>query len=185
MQHRLAGALLLKPATYELLRDDPHAWRESALVVTVVALSHGLGAILRSPSQGYTEPVLFTFLFGFVGEILLWFGTSASIYLGVRARSPQSVSFGHLARPLGFAAAPGIGVVVAGAISGAGRSAIPLLVVMGTWRLAASFVAVGNALGARAGKAAAWLILGLIGGIALMGGGTALLNFMSSSFRRT
>lgn len=185
MERRLAGALLLKSAPYEMLKNDPQSWRESVLVVSVVALSHGVGAILRSRSQGYAEPALFTFLFGFVGEILLWFGMSASIYLAARVLSLRSVSFGSLARPLGFAAAPGIGVVVAGALSGAGRSAVPLLVVMGTWRLAASFVAVRSALVARTGRAAAWLLLGLIGGIALMGGGTALLNFISSSFRRT
>ncbi len=185
MPHRFAGALLLKSAPYESLKDDPHLWRESLLVVSVVAVSHGVGAILRSPSQGYAEPALFTFLFGFVGEILLWFGTSASIYLGTRVHSLRSVSFGNLARPLGFAAAPGLGVVVAGALSGAGRSAIPILVVMGLWRLAASFVAVRSALGARTGRAAAWLLLGLIAGIALMGGGTALLNFTRSSFTGT
>lgn len=185
MEHRLAGAVLLKSAAYALVRDDPHAWRESVSVVSVVALSHGVGAVLRSPSQGYAEPALFTFLFGVVGEVLLWFGTSASIYLGARVRSPRPVSFGQVAWPLGFAAAPGIGVVVAGALSGAGQSAVPLLVVMGTWRLAASFVAVRSALVAGPGKAVAWLILGLIGGIALMGGGAALLNVMSVSFGRT
>lgn len=185
MSHRLAGALLLKSAPYESLRDDPHSWRESILVVGVVAVSHGVGAILRSPSQGYIEPVVFTFLFGFLGEILLWFGTSASIWLGARVLSLRAVSFGSVARPLGVAAAPGIGVIVAGALSGTGRSAVPLLVIMAAWRVAASLVAVRSALVVRTGKAAAWLILGLIGGIALMGGGTALLNVMSSSFRGT
>lgn len=185
LPHRLASALLLRMAPYGQLKSEPQLWPESVVIVGVVAVSHGVGAILRSPSQGYTEPVLLTFLFGFVGEILLWLGTSASIHLGAHVLSRQPGSFGDVARPLGFAAAPGVGVVVAGALSGTGRSAVPILVVMAIWRVAASFVAVRSALGAGRGAAVGWLLLGLIGGIALMGGGTALLNAIAANGRGT
>lgn len=115
-----------------------------------------------------------------MGEILLWAGMSASIFGGARVLCARRVSFGELARPLGFAAAPGLAVVLAGALSGAGRSPLPLLVVMGMWRLTASYVAVREGLAASAGKAAAWLLAGLVGGIGLMGAGTALLNYFIS-----
>ena len=41
-----------------------------------------------------------------------------------------------------FAAAPGAAVIVAGALSGYGQVVFPLLVLMGVWRVAASYVAV-------------------------------------------
>jgi hypothetical protein len=78
LKQRLVGALLLRPATYECLKDDTSAWVQSVSVVFATALAHGLGAVLRAPSQGYAEAPLFTFLFGFIGELLLWLGTSAS-----------------------------------------------------------------------------------------------------------
>jgi hypothetical protein len=180
-RQQLVGALLLRSRVYEELGHDPRAWVGSLLVVVTVALCHGWGAVLRAPSQGYSESASFTFLFGFVGEVLLWLGMSASIFTGVRVLSRRQVSFGEVAWPLGFAAAPGVGVVVAGALSGAGRSAVALLVVMGAWRVAANYVAVRQVLVASAARAAAWLALGLAGGIGLVAAGTALLNQVSSS----
>lgn len=180
MKQRLVGALLLRPATYRELQRDAGAWASSVVVVAAIAISHGLGAVLRSPSQGYSEPPLLSFLFGFTGEILLWLGTSASIFLGTRILAERRVTFGEVARPLGFAAAPGVAVIVAGALSGQVQTVVPLLVVMGAWRVAASYVAVRESLTVPAGKAAAWLGVGLLGGISLMGAGTAVLNRVGS-----
>jgi hypothetical protein len=180
LKQRLVGALLLRPATYAGLKDEPGAWAESVLVVVAIAVSHGLGAVLRSPSQGYFEAPSFTFLFGFMGEILLWLGTSASIFFGASVIPGRRVWFGELARPLGFAAAPGVAVIIAGALSGHGEVVFPLLIVMGLWRVAASYVAVREGLAVSSGKAAAWLAVGLLGGISLMGAGTALLNHFIS-----
>lgn len=180
MQQRLIGALLLRPATYAGLKDDPAAWAESLLVVVAIAVSHGIGAVLRSPSQGYAEAPAFTFLFGFAGEILLWLGMSASIFSGARVLRGRRVSFGELARPLAFAAAPGVAVIIAGALSRHGHIVVPLLVVMGAWRLAASYTAVREGLAVSSGKAAAWLAAGLLGGLGLLAAGTALLNHLGS-----
>jgi hypothetical protein len=180
LKQRLVGAFLLRPATYAALKAEPGAWTETLLVVVAIAVSHGFGAILRAPSQGYSEAPSFTFLFGFTGEILLWIGMSASIFVGARLLHFRRVSFGELARPLGFAAAPGVGVIVAGALSGQGHVVVPLLVLMGAWRIAASYVAVREGLAVSGGNAAAWLAAGLLGGIGLVGAGTALLNHFGS-----
>jgi hypothetical protein len=180
LKQRLVGALLLRPATYECLKGDTSAWVPSVSVVFATALAHGLGAVLRAPSQGYAEPPLFTFLFGFMGELLLWLGTSASVLLGARLLLPRRVTFGEVARPLGFATIPGMAVVVAGAVSGHAQIVLLLLVIMGAWRVAASYVAVRESLAVTAGKAAAYLALGLLGGICLMGAGTAVLNRVGS-----
>ena len=177
----LVGALRLKAPVYAGLKYDRNAWVGSVVVVAAVALSHGFGAVLRAPSQGYAEPVLLTFLFGFAGEILLWLGTSASIFMGARGLTTQRIPFGEVACALGFAAAPGIGVVFAGALSGVGRPAVVLLVVLGAWRLAANYVAVREVVVTSPAKAAAWSVLGLIGGLGMMAAGTATLNHISSS----
>lgn len=180
MKQRLVGALLLRRDSYAGLKDEPGTWAQSVLVVAAIAVCHGLGAVLRAPSQGYAEAPSVTFLFGFTGEILLWLGTSISIFLGVRILLDRPVSFGQLARPLAFAAAPGAAVVIAGALSEYRGAVIPLLVLMGVWRFAASYIAVREGLVVSGGKAAAWLTVGLVGGISLMGAGTALLNHFSS-----
>lgn len=177
MKHRLVGALRLDASVYGALRDDHRAWGQAVVVVLAVALSHGLGALLRARSQPYSERPWLTFLFGFQGEILLWLGISASVYLAARLLSRQAASFGQVARPLGFAVSPGLGVVVAGALSSFGISATPVLVLLGVWRLAASFVAVKHGLATTSRAATAWLLVGIVGGIALMAGGTALLNY--------
>lgn len=181
MRHSLAGALLLRSSTFAGASRDPAAWGVSLLVVGAVALSHGLGAVLRAPSQGYAEPASLTFLFGFLGEILLWAGSSATIVAGSRLSPGRRASFGALARPLGLAAAPGLGVVLAGALSGSGRLWIPLLVVMGAWRLVASYVAVREGLVAPPARTAAWLAVGLVGGLGLMAAGTAALHRLGSN----
>lgn len=179
-KHRLTGAVLLKPRVYAGLKSDSGAWVQSAWVIVAVAFSHGLGAVLRAPSQGYSEPGPLTFLFGFAGEILLWIGTAVFVSVGVRLLSARRVGFPEIARPLAFAAAPGLAVVLAGALSGVGRTAVPLLAVMAAWRLAASYVAVREVLAVSPARAAAWLAFGLLGGVGLMGAGTALLNQLGS-----
>jgi hypothetical protein len=72
-------------------------------------------------------------------------------------------------------------VVIAGALTGVGRFAVVLLVVMGAWRLAANYVAVREVVATSPVRAAAWLALGLVGGLGLMAAGTAMLNHISSS----
>ena len=179
MKPRLVGALLLRRATYAELKAERRTWPQSVAVVVAIAVSHGLGAVLRAPSQGYSEAPAFTFLFGFAGELLLWLGASAAVFSGARLLHDRRVSFGELARPLGSAATPGVAVVIAGALSGYPRVVLPLLAVMGVWRVAASYVAVREGLAVTAGKAAAWLAVALIGGIGLAAAGTALLNHLS------
>jgi hypothetical protein len=179
MRKSIVGALGLKPSAYMGLRNDSRSWVTAMVVVGVVAVSHGYGAVLRAPSQPYSEPSLNSFLFGFQGEILLWLGMSAFIFGVARVLLEHAVSFGQVARPLGVAALPGVGIVVAGALSGRGHSALPILLLLAVWRLAASFVAVKHGLATTSRTASVYLIVGIVGGVGVMAVGTALLNSLS------
>lgn len=179
--HRLIQVLRLEAGAYAALREDPSTWVQSLTIVLVVALAHGGGALLRAPSQGGSEAQLFTFLFGFQGEILLWLGMSGSLWLVARFPRQRTVGFGQVARPLGFSLAPGAGVLLAGALSGAGpRATVPVLAALGAWRLAASYQAIRQGLVLSRYGATAYLVMGLVAGIGLMAAGTALLNSILS-----
>ena len=177
---RLGRVLRLEGAVFAELRETPKSWGQSLSVVLAVALAHGIGAVLRAPSQGGSEAPLMTFLFGFQGEILLWLFMSGALWLSGRWLFSRSLSWGSVARPLGFAFAPGAGVLIAGALSGLGADVtVPILAVLGVWRVAASYQAVRQALQLPRAAAAGILLLGLAVGVGFMAAGTMLLNTLS------
>jgi hypothetical protein len=179
--YRLIQVLRLEAGAYAAVREDPGTWVQSLAIVLIVALAHGGGALLRAPSQGGPEAPLFTFFFGFQGEILLWLGMSGSLWLVSRLLRQRTAGFGQIARPLGFSLAPGAGVLLAGALSAAGPSAtVPVLAGLGAWRLAASYQAIREGLVLSRHGASAYLLTGLVAGIGLMAAGTALLNSILS-----
>ena len=175
--NHLGRALRLEGAVFAELRQEPKLWGQSLSVVLAVALAHGIGALLRAPSQGGSEAPWLTFLFGFQAEILLWLGMSGALWLSGRLLFSRLLSWGSVARPLGFAFAPGAGVLIAGAFSGQGANVtVPILAVLGVWRVAASYQAVRQALQLPRVAAAGMLLLGLTVGVGLVAAGTMLLN---------
>jgi hypothetical protein len=162
--HRLTGAAMLDPATYEEVEADRGATVQAVAVVVLASLAAGVGA----RGAAGARQVLGFFAVGTVVSLALWAAFAALIYqVGSRLLPvPETrVDAGQLLRTLGFAAAPGLLQVFA-VFTGL---TIPIFGVAIGWTLVASVVAVRQALDysttrrAVAVCAIAWLLTLLIG----------------------
>lgn len=137
--NRLAGAALLRPATYEEVEADRTATLQAMTVVALSSLSAGVGGL------GLTSPRI-TALAGVSLLALAAWGIWALLTLQIGTRilpSPRTqADTGELLRTIGFATAPGI-LRVAGIIPGATTAVFALTAV---WMLMAMIVAVRQAL---------------------------------------
>jgi hypothetical protein len=138
---RLLGAALLDPATYEDVEADRAATAQALAVVVFSSLAAGIGA--RGASGGTAA---LTFFAGASQLALMAWAAYALVIFEIGAHilptSNTRVDVGELLRTLGFAATPGL-IQVLGILPGAAIPAFTLAVV---WTLAASVVAVRQAL---------------------------------------
>lgn len=147
---RAARAAVLDPALYREVRDDRRATAEGVAVVLSVATAHGAGAIVRALLGGdeTADRWQTAWIFGVTGELVYWSVAVLVVYGGAALvlRAPASLT--ALIRVLGYAAAPGVLIAPAAALS----AVLPppaLLVPILLLRLAASALAlrVGTGLG--------------------------------------
>lgn len=138
---RLVGAVLLEAETYEEVEADRTATPQALAVVVLASLAAGIGT-----SGLRAGPVTWTYFAGTSVIALLAWVAWAFVILEIGSRllpTPDTrVDMGELLRTLGFAAGPGL-IQVLGVLPGATR---PVFVLAGVWTLAASFVAVRQAL---------------------------------------
>lgn len=138
LQDRVVGAAQLRSSVYEEVRLDAAATAQAASVVVLAGVARGIGSFF---SAGVTGLVTMTLL-----ALIGWVVWSAAVWLvGTKLIPGRHVQadLGQVARPVGFAQAPGIGAVL---------GIIPLLgwligFVVGVWVLVASVMAVKQALG--------------------------------------
>jgi hypothetical protein len=113
------------------------------------------------------------------GEIVFWVGSSFAIYLIGRYLLGSAATYGQVLRPVGFAAVPGLLILVAALASLVGAQVVVFAVLV-PWRLATSFVAVERALEVGRPKSAVALLLGVVCGLVLVELGTVtLLNVLA------
>lgn len=136
-RRRLLGAARLDPATYEEVEHDPGALRQASGVVLLYGAAAGLTSV--GPSA------LAAVFSGMIAAIVGWVIWAVLIFLiGTRLLPGRQTeaNAGQLFRTLGFAAAPGIALVI-GIIS----PLLPIVfVVTQVWMIAAMVVAVRQAL---------------------------------------
>ena len=174
----LIRAARLDGALYEEAKVDTTATGPALGVVGLVALAHGAGGVVRAVAFG-RDPPAEGFLIGAQGEIVFWAGSSFAIYLVGRYLLGSTATYGQVLRPLGFAAVPGLLVLVAALASLVGVQ-VAVFAVLVPWRLATSLVAVEQALGVGRAKSAVALLLGVVCGLVLVGLGTVtLLNVLA------
>jgi len=168
-------AVRLDGDLYAEARVDATVTTRSLAVVVLVALAHGLGGIIRSIAFE-RDSILKSFLIGVQGEIVFWVVAGAVIYLVGRYIFGGRGTYGQVVRPLGFATAPGLLIVVTALASlvGSGPQVLALVVLV-AWRFAANFVAVRRALGLNQVKSAITLLAGTICGLAMVGGSIATM----------
>ncbi len=163
---RIFRAARLDPALYAEVREDASSGAQATAVVLLVALAHGAGGVMRALLLGWS-PVE-GFILGPVGELLFWVAASVTIYLVGRYALGGTATYREVARPFGFAAAPGLLILVAASASGAGGETL-LLPVIFLWRLAAGFVAVRAAFGLGPVRTTVTLLAGVVAGALAVG----------------
>ncbi len=169
---RMVRASRLDPTLYGEVREDASTGAQAAAVVALVALAHGVGGVIRAITLGWS-PVE-GFVLGPAGELLFWVAASVAIYLVGRYAFRGAATYGQVARPFGFAAAPGVLILLAASASGLGGERL-LLPVIFLWRLAAGYVAVRAAFSLSRVKTAVTLLAGVATGLLAVGLGIRLL----------
>ena len=169
----LVRAARLDGALYEEAKANTTATGPALGIVALVALAHGAGGAVRAAAFG-RDPPTEGFLIGAQGEIVFWAGSSFAIYVVGRFLLGSAATYGQVLRPLGFAAVPGLLILLAALASLVGAQ-VAVFAALVPWRLATSFVAVERALGVGRAKGAVALLLGTGCGLVLVGIGTAML----------
>jgi hypothetical protein len=149
---RMLGALRLDAATYEEIEADTKATGEAAFVVVASALVAAAGYALRLGGEVNAG------ILGAIGELIgwalyAWFAwlVGTKLLAGPNTRS----SWGEIARTLGYATTPRFLIIL---VAIPGLLGIVRLVVA-LWRLAATIVALRQALDIGTGRA---IVVGIL-----------------------
>jgi hypothetical protein len=135
---RLVGAFALDPVAYEDIEGDTNATSQAGLTVLLSSGAAGIGAQGFGGEWWAVLPLTITTLLAWAAWALLTFEIGTRVLPGARTHS----DLGELMRTIGFAAAPGL-LLVLGALPG---MAVPIFVMASLWMLAAMIVAVRQAL---------------------------------------
>lgn len=167
---RVVGAARLDPQTYEEVEADTSATPQAMGVVALAALASGVGAA-SSGAMGVIGTVVGALVGWVVWAVLIWVvGAKLLPETGTRA------DVGELLRTLGFAASPGLLLVL---------RVIPLVgfllgLLIWIWQLAATVVAVRQALDYRStGRAIVVCLFGWIVYVLISIGRALLLGITS------
>ena len=135
---RLMGAFALDPLAYEDVEADESATVQAGATVLLSSAAAGIGAQGFGGQLWSVVPLAVVTLVAWGAWALLTFEVGTRVLPGARTHSDA----GELLRTLGFAAAPGL-LLVLGALPGL---AVPIFVMASLWMLAAMIVAVRQAL---------------------------------------
>ena len=108
MIRRMIGAAMLNAATFEELEADGSATKQAMLVVVIVALATGVGAI----GTGGVTGLVFGVIIGLTGWAA-WAGITFFIGTTLLRGPDTQADWGELARTLGFAQSAGVLKVIA------------------------------------------------------------------------
>ncbi len=145
---RMIGATFLNVATYEEVEADQDATVQAAIVVAIVAVARGIGAVGQGPlAAGFSA----------IGAVVGWAVWAGICFLvGAKLFGGQA-TWGELLRTLGFAQAPGLLWIFA-IIPILGW---PLFLVVPLWIAIASFIAIRQALDIGNGKTLLTILVAL------------------------
>ena len=154
LMERAIGAAKLDVATYEEVEHDPEAMGQAVIVILVVALAAGIGAVTTGGIGGLVVGALASVVGWF-----LWAGITFLVGTKLLPGPNTQADFGQVLRTLGFSAAPGVFQIF---------GVIPILgwiiaLAASIWQLAAMVVAVRQALDYETtGRAVAVCLVGFL-----------------------
>jgi hypothetical protein len=135
---RIVGAFALDPLVYEDVEADESATMQAGVTVLLSSVAAGVGAQGFGGQLWAVVPLTVVTLLAWAAWALLTFEVGSRLLPGARTHSDP----GELLRTIGFAAAPGL-LLVLGVLPGL---AVPIFVMASLWMLAAMIVAVRQAL---------------------------------------
>jgi Yip1-like protein len=151
---RVVGAMRLDTNTFEEIERDPSAMSQTVGVITLAAVSFGIGNLYYGGISGIVTQILISLIGYVVWSCVVWIiGTK------VMPDPATKADFAETFRTIGFAAAPGVlGIITIIPILG-----WLLLVLLTLWQLAAMVVAVRAALDySTIGKAIIVVVIGWV-----------------------
>jgi hypothetical protein len=135
---RLMGAFALDPNVYEDIEADPGATTQAGVTVLLSSVAAGIGARGFGGEWWAVVPLSVVTLIAWAAWALLTFEVGTRVLPGARTHA----DVGELLRTIGFAAAPGL-LLVLGVVPGL---AVPIFAMASLWMLLAMIVAVRQAL---------------------------------------
>ena len=157
---RVARALRLDPSLYDELEADATGFAQATSVVLVAGLARGVYGLEAEGAVGVVGSL--------IGAVIIWFAAAAVLSaVGVRWVH-GTTDFGEMLRTLGFAAAPLWLLAAGGLVTGPAHLAIGIAA--HAWAVAASVVAVRQALDTDTARAFATfgLAIGVGAGLLLL-----------------
>jgi|GraSoiStandDraft_9_1057307.scaffolds.fasta_scaffold20218_3 hypothetical protein len=163
MSDRMMRAARLDPQVYEELEHDLTATGQALTVVVVVAVASGIGHALGEILGGHPGAALGGFIAGIVTALLGWAVWSFLAYIIGTKLFGGIATYGELLRTIAFAQSPGVLNIL---------NFIPILggllsLVVGLWILAATIIAMRQALDFDTTKAVLTAIVGFFAYIIL------------------
>ena len=163
MSDRMMRAARLDPQVYEELEHDLTATGQALTVVVVVAVASGIGHALGEILGGHPGTALGGFIAGIVTALLGWAVWSFLAYIIGTKLFGGIATYGELLRTIAFAQSPGVLNIL---------NFIPILggllsLVVGLWILAATIIAMRQALDFDTTKAVLTAIVGFFAYIIL------------------
>ena len=138
---RMLGAARLNVHTYEEVEQDKSATTQALIVVVLVSIAGGIGALL----SGDDTNVLRALAVGIVSGVVSWaVWALVTMFVGTKILKTEATEadWGQLARTTGFAQTPGL-LNILSFIAGVGAF---ILLLTFLWRLVAMVIAVRQAL---------------------------------------
>ena len=151
---RLIGVLKLQPATFEEIEASPSATGQALAVVVVASVAAGIGAGIGAGMQLGPLALVRETLAALVGWIM-WAGVTYLIGARLMPEPGTRTDMGELLRVIGFSYAPNVFTIFAFIP----RLRTVVLVVVAFWLLAATVIAVRQALDYRSTLRAVAVVL--------------------------
>jgi hypothetical protein len=166
----IVSAAGLCSTTYRQIALEAANTRKALLIVLLAAAAHGVADVIRAIAFGW-DPAT-SWVFGVQGEVVFWFlgSTAASVVGRVFQTTPR---FWELLRSWGFAAAPAPFIIIASFVSVfSTRAGLVALLIVGAWRLAATYTATREALNLKPLRASIVTSCAIVlGALGTLGGG--------------
>lgn len=147
-------------------QDTRNSLPSASFIVLLVALSHGIGGIIRAKINNW-EPHE-SFVFAFQGEIVFWLVQSLIYFTLAKLLFHKNIKLAEVLTSVGYAIFPGVLVIIASLLQLIELSA-PTLIILGIYRMATCIVALHQLLNLRLLSAFIMVVVGSVIGFLSLG----------------